>query len=151
NGDLSASVPLRNYASLTGPVGGLVIGVGSTPHPILQTVRILLTDFGSTSILQNLRGVRFTFDDTQKDELFIANIRFSANSDVGGAAPLVSVLPTADTPLDTGTSTKDTNSIKTMRSVTLAIGQSGVDIEFTSNREFLPQGEMLVLRIGDTE
>jgi hypothetical protein len=151
NGELSSPVPLRNYASLTGPVGGLVIGVGSTPHPILETVRIPLTDFANTSILQNLRGVRFTFDDTKKDEIFIANIRFSANSDLEGLATVLSVLPTADTPLETGTSTKDTNSIKSMRSVTLASGQSGVDIEFTSNREFLPQGEMLVLRIGGTE
>jgi hypothetical protein len=151
NGDLSVPVQLRNYASLTGPVGGLVTGVGSTPHPILETVRIVLTDFGSPSILQNLRGVRFTFDDTKKDEIYIANIRFSANSDLGGAAAVLSALPTADTPLDTGPSTNDTNSVKSMRSVTLASGQSGVDIEFTSNREFLPQGEMLVLRIGNME
>src|SRR5258708_25217212 len=52
NGELSNPVQLRNYISLTGPVGGLVIGVGSTPHPILQTVRVLLTSFGNTSILQ---------------------------------------------------------------------------------------------------
>ena len=152
NGELSSPVQLQNYASLTGPVGGLVIGVGSTPHPILQTVRILLTDFGSPSILQNLRGVRFTFDDTKSDEIFIANIRFSANSGLDGAAVVASgALPTADTPIDIGTSTPDSNSIQSMRSVTLASGQSGVDIEFSSNREFLPQGEMLVLQIGSAE
>ena len=43
------------------------------------------------------------------------------------------------------------NSISSMRSVTLSNGQSGVDIQFTSNREFLPQGEMLVLQIGSAE
>ena len=151
NGELSSPVQLHDYASLTGPVGGLVIGVGSTPHPILETVRILLTDFGNASILQNLRGVRFTFDDTKKDEIHIANIRFSANSDLSGAAPISSAMPTADTPLDGNASTKDKNSIKSMRSVTLATGQPGVDIEFTSNRAFLPQGEMIVLRIGNAE
>ncbi len=152
NGQLSNPVQLKNYASLTGPVGGLVIGVGSTPHPILETVRIQLTDFGSSSILQNLRGVRFTFDDTKKDEIFLANIRFSANSGLNGASvAALEAMPTADTPIDSGSSTNDTNSIKAMKSVTLANGQSGVDIQFTSNREFLPQGEMLVLKIGNSE
>jgi hypothetical protein len=33
----------------------------------------------------------------------------------------------------------------------LASGQSTVEIELTSNREFLPAGEMLILRIGNTE
>src|SRR5262249_38445798 len=107
--------------------------------------------FGNASLLQNLRGVRFTFDDTKKDEIYIANIRFSPQSDLGSVAAVLNALPSSDTPLDTDASTKDTNSVKSMRSATLASGQSGVDIEFTSNREFLPQGEMLVLRIGNAE
>jgi hypothetical protein len=69
----------------------------------------------------------------------------------GAAAVALGASPTADTPIDTGTSTTDTNSIRSMRSVTLANGQSGVNIQFTSNREFLPQGEMLVLQIGSAE
>jgi len=152
NGELSSPVQLRNYISLTGPVGGLVIGVGSTPHPILQTVRVALTDFGSASILQNLRGVRFTFDDTKRDEIYIANIRLSANSALSGApAPALAGSVTDDTPVDSGATTSDTNSIKSMRSVTFANGQSAVEINLTSNREFLPAGEMLILRIGNTE
>ena len=152
NGELSDPVQFQNYASLTGPVGGLVIGIGSTPHPILQTARILLTDFGNASIVENLRGVRFTFDGTKRDEIYIANIRLSPLSGLtGGPAPVLGGLTTADTPLDTGTATKDNNSIKSLRSVKLATGQSVVEIELTSNREFLPAGEMLILRIGNTE
>jgi len=155
DGELSSPVQLKNYSSLTGPVGGLVLGfgagIGATPHPILQTARVPLADFANTSILQNLRGVRFTFDDTRRDEIYIANIRFSANSDPGGLAPVLNVLPTTETPLNTAATTRDTNSVSGMRSVTLASGQSAVDIELTSNREFLPQGEMLVLKIGDRE
>jgi hypothetical protein len=147
----SSSLQLRNYISLTGPVGGLVIGVGSTPHPILQTVRVRLADFSNTSILQNLRGVRFTFDDTKRDEIYIANIRLSANSAVVAAsAPILGASVTADTPVDSG-ATSDTNSIKSLRSKSLANGQSVVEISLTSNREFLPAGEMLILRIGNTE
>jgi len=152
NGELSDPVQFQDYASLTGPVGGLVLGVGSTPHPILETIRIRLTDFNNAAILANLRGVRFTFDDTKRDEIYIANIRLSPLSGLtSGPAPVLGGLPTADTPLDTGTATKDNNSIKSLRSVTLAGGQSGVEIELTSNREFLPAGEMLILRIGNTE
>jgi hypothetical protein len=152
NGELSSPVQLRNYISLTGPVGGLVIGVGSTPHPILQTVRVLLTDFGSASIPQNLRGVRFTFDDTKRDEIFIGNIRLSANSALSSTpVPILGGSVTADTPVDSGATTSDNNSIKSLRSMTLANGQSAVEISLTSNREFLPAGEMLILRIGNTE
>jgi hypothetical protein len=39
-GAISNPQPLTNYVSLTGPVGGLVTFVGSSPHPILQTVRV---------------------------------------------------------------------------------------------------------------
>jgi hypothetical protein len=153
NGELSDTVQLNRYASLTGPVGGLVIGIGSTPHPILETVRILLTDFGNaSSILQNLRGVRFTFNDTKRDEIYLANIRLSPFSGlVAATAGAPAAVPTADTPLDLGTTANDNNAIKSLRSVTLANGQSGINIELTSNREFLPQGEMLILRIGEAE
>ena len=154
DGSLSDPVQLNQYASLTGPVGGLVIGVGSTPHPILETVRIQLTDFGNaSSILQNLRGVRFTFDDTKRDEIFIANMRLSKLSGLPAlpAPALAGALPTADSPVDLGPKTPDTNSIQALRSVTFTSGQAGVDITLTSNREFLPQGEMLILRIGNSE
>ena len=152
NGELSNPVQLRAYISLTGPVGGLVTGVGSTPHPILQTVRVRLTDFGSASILQNLRGVRFTFDDTRRDEIFIANIRLSANSALsGGPPPVLGVSVTDDDAVDPGPTVSDSNSIKSLRSVTFANGQSAVEVSLTSNREFLPAGEMLTLRIGNRE
>jgi hypothetical protein len=38
-----------------------------------------------------------------------------------------------------------------MRQLTLADGSAAVQIELASNREFLPQGELLVLRIGARE
>ena len=66
NGELSAPILLSDLLTLTGPVGGLVRwGFGASPHPILQTVRIPLSAFGSSAIVSQLRGVRFTFDDTQ--------------------------------------------------------------------------------------
>lgn len=149
-GAISNPQPLTNYVSLTGPVGGLVTFVGSSPHPILQTVRVPLSAFSSVDLTQ-LRGVRFVFDDTRRDEIFIGNIRLSTETGIGSSAvtPIVAELASTDSPLDLGVSNQDdVNHIKSMRVVQ---AQAAVEIELTSNREFLPQGELLVLVIGNRE
>jgi hypothetical protein len=65
------------------------------------------------------------------------------------------MLPTNDSPLDLGASTKNEKNtiaaIKATRSSQASVNQSGVEIELTSNREFLPQGELLVLKVGSQE
>jgi hypothetical protein len=149
NGDISSPEPLSNYVSLTGPVGGLVTFVGSSPHPILQTVRIPLSAFSGVDV-SKLRGVRFVFDDTRRDEIFIGNIRLSTQTGNGlRVAPIVAELFSDDPPIDLGASNKDdVNQIKSMR---LVQTQATVEIELASNREFVPQGELLVLVIGDQE
>jgi len=151
DGTLSTAIPISNYLTLTGPVGGLVIGVGSSPHPILQTVRIPLAAFASAPIVGNLRGVRFTFDDTKSDEIFIGNIRLSTMSGVNAATLMApEVLAGEDSTVDDTTVKADTNQLKAVRQVSNA-GTGDVEIELTSTREFLPQGELLVLRIGGHE
>ncbi len=154
DGYVSQPVQLRDYASLTGPVGGLVRGIGSSPHPILMTARIPLTAFGNAS-LTSLRGVRFTFDDTGRDDIHIGNIRLSSASGTTGSIPISADLPTGDSPLDLGISTtnekNNIKSVKATRSSQATPNQSGVEIELTSNREFLPQGELLVLKVGSQE
>lgn len=152
DGTLSNPVQVRDYISLTGPVGGLVLGFGTAGHPILQTVRVPLGDFGSPGIVGNLRGVRFTFDDTRRDEINIANIRLSKLGVAAAQAfPLISPPPITETAIDDTTGTNDVNQVKSMRSVQSATLGEMVEIELTSNREFLPQGEMLVLRIGSQD
>ncbi|HJZ81287.1 MAG TPA: hypothetical protein VKD91_13115 [Pyrinomonadaceae bacterium] len=152
NGVLSNPVQLSDYLSLTGPVGSLVIGFGTAGHPILQTARIPLTAFGNAAIVSNLRGVRFTFDDTRRDEIYIANIQLSKLNGLLAPLPAISTLPTADTSITTtNVNGNDVNRVKSMRSVQSATLGDTVEIELSSNREFLPQGEMLVLRIGSEE
>jgi len=152
NGTLSNPVQLRDYLSLTGPVGSLVIGFGTAGHPILQTARIPLTAFGNAAIVGNLRGVRFTFDDTRRDEIYLANIQLSKLNGLLAPASVISTFPSADTPLDTTNGGgNDVNQIKSVRSVQSSTLGNAVEIELSSNREFLPQGEMLVLRIGSQE
>jgi hypothetical protein len=152
DGTLSNPVQLHDYLSLTGPVGSLVFGFGTAGHPILQTARIPLAAFGNSSIVSNLRGVRFTFDDTRRDEIYIANIQLSKlNGLLAPAHAAPSLLPIADTLIDTVNSGNDVNKIKSIRSVQSGTGPNGVEIELSSNREFLPQGEMLTLHIGSQE
>ena len=71
-----AALSLNKYLNLTGPVG---LDDGSADgflHPILQTVRIPLSDFTGAN-LSNVRGVRFVFSDTPKGAIYLANIRLS--------------------------------------------------------------------------
>lgn len=148
NGALSNAIPISNFLTLTGPVGGLVRFIGSSPHPILQTIRIQLSQFGSSDIVANLRGVRFTFDDTKSDEIFIGNIRLSSISSAAASAFITpGLLAGDDSQIDDGPVKSDVNEVRSIR----AVSASAVDIELTSNREFLPQGELLVLRIGASE
>lgn len=70
------ALSLNKYLDLTGPVG---LDDGTPDgflHPILQTVRIPLSDFIGAN-LSNVRGVRFVFSDTPKGAIYLANIRLS--------------------------------------------------------------------------
>lgn len=152
DGSLSTAFPISNYLTLTGPVGGLVTFIGTSPHPILQTIRIPLSAFGRSTFLNQLRGVRFTFDDTKADEIFIGNIRLSTISAVNAAQSFaLGTLGGDDSVIPDSTATTDVSQVKSLREVTLSGGSSEIEIELSSNREFLPQGELLVLRIGNGE
>jgi hypothetical protein len=150
NGELSAPIVLSDLLTLTGPVGGLArFGSGAAPHPILQTVRIPLSAFASSSIVSHLRGVRFTFDDTQSDEIFLGNIRLSKRTGATTLTEPSTLLASDDSP-DDDDSTTDDNQVKSMRQVSVS-GTTVVEIELKSNRLLLPKGELLILRIGDRE
>ncbi len=149
-GNLTPPVRLSNYISLTGPVGGLVTWIGTSYHPILQTVRIPISHFGS---LPALGGVRFVFDQTTRDDIFIGNIELST---VG--APTEPVAPagldTTDSLLAQAAVADDVNIVKSIKKVPPSLatgGVQGVEIELTSNRVFDPKDELLVLRIGARE
>ena len=56
-----------------------------------------------------------------------------------------------DSVVDDSATRTDVNQIKSLRQVMLADGTTSVEIELTSNREMLPQGALLVLRIGEQD
>ena len=150
-GQLSFPVQLKDYLSLTGPVGSLTEFAGTLAHPILMTARFPLSAFGGADLSQ-VRAVRFAFDDTRSDEIYIANIRASsAGAGTSFVAP--AALPTDDTPLawDTGIDENAVSSMTVIPSEAVLRNQPGVEITLNSNRPFLPAGEILVLRIGDQE
>jgi hypothetical protein len=149
----SGSAQLQDYVSLTGPVGSLVAFTNATPHPMMISARIPLSVFAGAD-LTKVRGVRFTFDDTNTDQIFIANIRASSVTGLTGSSVIAAeALPVDDTPLPADT-TPDQNNVQSMKTVTASsalAGQSGVEISLNSNRPFLPVGSMLVLQIGSQQ
>src|SRR5499427_5263781 len=145
---ISGSAQLQDFVSLTGPVGSLTRGAGPLPHPMMITARMPLGAFAGAD-LTRVRGVRFTFDDTNSDEIFIANVRVSSVSGLSGTSPQAAVLPTDDTPLSVD-NTPDQNTVNSLKSVSASPaldGQGGVEITLSSNRPFLPGGELLILQI----
>jgi hypothetical protein len=80
---LSNAVSLCKYTDLRGPVSGVSCANPTGPciddphpHALLQTVRIPLGDFGSVD-LTDVRGVRFSFNNTSSGSINLANIRFT--------------------------------------------------------------------------
>ena len=148
-GQASSRVQLQDYLSLTGPVGSLTEFAGTLAHPILMTARIPLGAFAGANLSQ-VRAVRFVFDDTNADEIYIANIRASS---LGAAAPLtLADAPIADDPGFPSDTTPDQNAVSSIAAIpsSPAVGnQSAIEMTLNSNRPFLPAGEILVLRIGD--
>jgi hypothetical protein len=82
DGSLSEPVELCKYTTLIGPVGSYFRDTSTFPptigqvyKPILQTVRIPLSDFSTD--LSQIKGVRFTFNITPRGAVWLANIRTS--------------------------------------------------------------------------
>ena len=71
DGSTSSAVALSSYTNLTGPVGR----IPTQPHPILQSARIPLGDFGAADLTQ-VHAVLFTFDDPS-GAIYLANVRVS--------------------------------------------------------------------------
>ncbi len=151
DGTLSRPVQLAKYTDLTGPVGGPY-----NVHSILQAARIELADFAGAD-LSRVRGVRFTFDDTASDAIFLANVRLStltgSGASLGSAGPPSARRAAAPAAAAGITSIVEGNTITSLRTVGAAEVTTlpNVEIEVTSTRAFPVQNELAVLRIGARE
>lgn len=162
DGTLSGPVNLQDYmagANLAGPVGMLTY-VMPEIYPILQTVRVALSDFpGSDAILHKLKGVRFTFDRTASGAIYLANIRFGKNA----TAPIVqTAAPSAQVSVNSRAQATASRTLKTRKnpskasitairhvaSLSALNGASGVEIEISSDQAFQIRNAMLKLYAG---
>jgi len=77
NGDLSDSIKLCNYAKLDRSVGGFSPQTGTGVfRPLLQTVRVPLSAFTNADLTQ-VRGIKFTFNESPTGSVYLANLRFT--------------------------------------------------------------------------
>jgi len=173
DGTRSEPVLSSTYVDLRGPVGGAFAG---NLHPILQTARIPLGDFGDTD-LTLVRGVRLTFDSTPTGAIFVANIRLStllgSGADSDGTRSGIQTESSAppEPPagnVEAANSRSEQNvgndrtvvvhnlgnvirSIRTVASADSLKGQPGIEIELFSDSAFPVRDELLVLRIDDQD
>jgi hypothetical protein len=98
-------VQLKDIINIAGPAGGLTRFAGNLYHPVLQTVRVPLSAFGS---ITTLKAVRFVFDDTKRAAIFLAIIPVST-AEAGGGAVTSAPATAVDTILDQGARQPDDN------------------------------------------
>ena len=174
NGVLTRPLRLSNYApvanDLRGPVGGGTLA--DKNHPILQTYRIPLRDFGNfAAIGPQVRGVRFIFDQTASGAIFVGNIRFvrTFGSGVPAYPPagLASVGPQdrAETApaapgfdpqavvMGAAAATQQDLPCQIVRmqrlpSLSALDGSPGVEVEVASEVDFTPMNEVLAMFVG---
>lgn len=184
-GRISKSVSVSRYARLHNPVGGKSAFFSLFPpiedftvlaiHPLLQTVRMPLADFGLSAASQ-VRGVRFTFDKTERGSIYLANVRFSKSPDKDGAtdqsvAPVAMKRAASDGTLSTsievhgeaGAITKPAArkggiiaSIQTARSKATVAGKRApeaalVELNLSALHPVPVRDLLLMLRIGDRQ
>lgn len=180
NGVMTRPVPLNRYTDFRdtggtqgpggprGPVGGASSGsavvdaaFGSGLHPMLQTVRIPLTEFGNFDFIkQQVRGVRFVFDQNlvggmATGAVYIGNVRFTntLGSGVAAVAPFnpVSQLPGPGGPITPAPPVVHPGTIVSITfqaSLPALGGQPGYEIQLHSAANFLATNNVAVLTIG---
>ena len=137
NDSQSTPITLKSVAVVRRPVGAY------TDNTIFQTVRVPVSDFTGADPA-NIRGVRFTFDQTNTSSIFLADVRFTKTpAGPGGLAKnaYAALRPSAAI---AAPHAPDSNQILAIRPTS-----AGVEIELASSRTF-PIGDALpVLTIGD--
>jgi hypothetical protein len=170
NGGLSRAVPVSRYTRLHDPVGGKSAFFSIYPpiedftvlaiHPLLQTVRIPLADFGIAKDIP-VRGVRFIFDKSSQGSIYLANVRFS-KPPPAEAPPLTSrrsVTPRQTLAPQTSIDVAPTELARIRKSAAQTGGlvsgiskaRSGVDITLAAHQPIPVRDSLLMLRIGNRQ
>lgn len=154
SGVLSAKIQVSHYAVINGP---------GNFNPVLKTIRIPLSAFRNVD-LRHIHGVRFIFNETKKDSIYLANIRFHKQEGVGsekntGLHALYETEREFNQPLTMQSINSPVqfisshlNKIISVRSVskTLSLsGKAGVEITLKSQVPFPVLNRLPILKIGD--
>ena len=162
NGVMTRQVRVSAYAAvandLRGPVGG---GSMADPNrPLLQTYRIPLADFGNVALVgRQVRGVRFTFDQTSKGAIFLANIRFVRTWGAGVTSAPASASLTAGPSLAAAAGVEPVQvpvvyagqvmRVRHFAALAALNGEGGVEVQIYSPVNFPIRDAATVLVIGD--
>jgi hypothetical protein len=144
DGSLSAAVRLSDHARLAGPVG---ISFGL--HPILETVRIPLGDFGLPPDAR-IHGVRFTFDRTKTGAIHLADVRVSRpmNETAAPAEDAGAIRPAARHPAPSSPTFRPVVAMGRVVAVHRAPAAAGdIEIELEGSAPFPVRNALPVLRI----
>lgn len=154
NGLMTRGVRADAYAQLDGPSGGF-----GGMHPLMKTIRIPLLDFSNLSLIERqVRGVRFTFDQSASGAIYLANVRFQSlpgtGADIGPSGPTLSqrtpvwpIVPAAAEPPPV-TVRGSVVSIVRVASHPQLDGAAGVDLTITSSQRFAAADYGPILSIG---
>ncbi len=134
NDNQSAPVTLKSVAVVRRPVGAY------GDNTIFQTVRVPVSDFTGADPA-NIRGVRFTFDQTKTSSIFLADVRFTKTPAGPGGLDR--------TALRLGVAIAAAEAADANRILAIRPTGAGVEIELTSSRLFSIGNALPVLTIGD--
>jgi hypothetical protein len=131
-------------------------------HPILQTVRIPLSDFGKLGrVLHQTRGIRFIFDRDHSGAIYLANVRFAntygpgvphvlpATTSIAQASAEPRATP-SPVPARAGTTSHSATiaAISQVASSPMLAGAGGVKIDFNGDTIFPIRDQSPTLLIG---
>lgn len=150
SGMVSKEVPVSRFALINGP---------GTNNPVLQTVRIPLSEFKGVD-MSRIHSVRFVFDKTPADKLYFANIRAQKQMGLGysqggvslAAAGRKSYAMPASTRIKEEYVPENLNTIRSIRTIQKShafAGQSAVEITLASQVPFQALDSLPVLKIGN--
>ncbi len=142
SGQLSNSVSVSNYTVINGP-GNMNI--------ILKSVRIPLTEFKNVNFTR-IHGVRFIFDKTQSDTIYLANVRLHRHLGLGSDSLQTTQINSMNVAaMRMNTDRAQVEYVAANMSSIRVIHKAGVEIVVASQVAFPAMDRLPVLKIGGQE
>ena len=168
DGTLSRSVAVSDFIDLIGPFGTEDADFGNPAlpdgyHVNMPTARVPMGAFGPASILRDIHGIRFTFDDTPTGTIYMTNFRASqkglrslgddgddSSEAAGAAVAMASIAPANIAPqiISEGNVVEDVHLVSAPGSGARSNGYAIVQLTVFTPKPVLVGDEMLQMSIG---